>query len=69
MNFATTARAVLYVTGPGDTAIAIFAAALAAGSDLESAARLANIAAGIKVGKRGTASVSAEEIRSSLKAS
>ena len=69
MDVATTARAVFDVTGAGDTAIAIFAAALTAGSDLESAAHVANIAAGIKVGKRGTARVSAEEIRSSLKPS
>jgi D-beta-D-heptose 7-phosphate kinase/D-beta-D-heptose 1-phosphate adenosyltransferase len=69
LDIPTVARAVFDVTGAGDTAIAAFAAAAAAGADLESAARLANIAAGIKVGKRGTASVSAEEIRSSLKAS
>lgn len=67
VDIATTARSVYDVTGAGDTAIAAFAAAVASGSDLESAAHLANITAGIKVGKRGTASVSLEEIRQSLK--
>jgi D-beta-D-heptose 7-phosphate kinase / D-beta-D-heptose 1-phosphate adenosyltransferase len=63
VDIPTTARSVYDVTGAGDTAIAAFAAAVASGSDLETAARVANIAAGIKVGKRGTASVSLEEIR------
>lgn len=63
VDIPTTARSVYDVTGAGDTAIAAFAAAVASGSDLETAARVANIAAGVKVGKRGTASVSLEEIR------
>jgi D-beta-D-heptose 7-phosphate kinase / D-beta-D-heptose 1-phosphate adenosyltransferase len=63
VDIPTTARSVYDVTGAGDTAIAAFAAAVASGSDLETAAMVANIAAGIKVGKRGTASVSLEEIR------
>jgi D-beta-D-heptose 7-phosphate kinase / D-beta-D-heptose 1-phosphate adenosyltransferase len=63
VDIPTTARSVYDVTGAGDTAIAAFAAAVASGSDLETAARVANIAAGIKVGKRGTASVSLDEIR------
>jgi D-beta-D-heptose 7-phosphate kinase/D-beta-D-heptose 1-phosphate adenosyltransferase len=67
VDIPTTARSVYDVTGAGDTAIAAFAAAVASGSDLETAARLANVTAGIKVGKRGTASVSVEEIRMSLK--
>jgi rfaE bifunctional protein kinase chain/domain len=50
------------VTGAGDTVIATFTAALAAGADTESAARLANLAGGIVVMKRGTATVSAEEL-------
>jgi D-beta-D-heptose 7-phosphate kinase / D-beta-D-heptose 1-phosphate adenosyltransferase len=62
IDIATTARSVYDVTGAGDTAIAVFGACLAAGSCLESAVRLANIAAGIKVGKRGTACVSAREL-------
>jgi D-beta-D-heptose 7-phosphate kinase/D-beta-D-heptose 1-phosphate adenosyltransferase len=66
VDIPTMARSVYDVTGAGDTAIAAFAAAVASGSDLESAAHLANVTAGIKVGKRGTASVSLEEIRLSL---
>ena len=50
------------VTGAGDTVIATFTAALAAGADAESAARLANFAGGIVVMKRGTATVSQEEL-------
>lgn len=50
------------VTGAGDTVIATFTAALAAGADAESAARLANIAGGIVVMKRGTATASREEL-------
>ena len=42
--------------------IATFTAALAAGADTESAARLANFAGGIVVMKRGTATVSAQEL-------
>ncbi len=50
------------VTGAGDTVIATFTAALAAGADAESAARLANYAGGIVVMKRGTATVTAAEL-------
>jgi rfaE bifunctional protein kinase chain/domain len=50
------------VTGAGDTVIATFTAALAAGADTEAAARLANYAGGIVVMKRGTATASAEEL-------
>lgn len=62
VDIPTTARSVYDVTGAGDTAIAAFAGALASGSDRESAAHLANLAAGIKVGKRGTACVSSTEL-------
>jgi rfaE bifunctional protein kinase chain/domain len=50
------------VTGAGDTVIATYTAALAAGADPESAARLANYAGGIVVMKRGTATVSRQEL-------
>lgn len=50
------------VTGAGDTVIATFTAALAAGADTETAARLANYAGGIVVMKRGTATVSRKEL-------
>ena len=55
------------VTGAGDTVMATMALALAAGSTFESAARLANYAGGIVVMKRGTATVSAEEIRRAVR--
>jgi len=50
------------VTGAGDTVIATFTAALAAGADPEDAARLANYAGGIVVMKRGTATATAAEL-------
>ncbi len=50
------------VTGAGDTVIATFTAALAAGASTEEAARLANYAGGIVVMKRGTATVTREEL-------
>lgn len=51
------------VTGAGDTVIATFTLALASGATAEQAARLANYAGGIVVMKRGTATVSAAELR------
>jgi D-beta-D-heptose 7-phosphate kinase/D-beta-D-heptose 1-phosphate adenosyltransferase len=59
----TQAREVFDVTGAGDTVISVLAAALAAGESLPSATALANLAAGIVVGKLGTASVSVPELR------
>jgi D-beta-D-heptose 7-phosphate kinase/D-beta-D-heptose 1-phosphate adenosyltransferase len=67
VDIPTVARSVYDVTGAGDTAIAAFGAAVGSGADLETAAHLANVTAGIKVGKRGTASVSLQEIRASLR--
>lgn len=58
----TTAREVYDVTGAGDTVIATLAAAMGAGATLTEAATLANYAAGIVVGKLGTATASAEEL-------
>jgi len=57
------AREVFDVTGAGDTVIAVFAAALAAGQPMREAMRLANLAAGIVVGKLGAASVTPAELR------
>ena len=54
------------VTGAGDTVIATFAAALAAGASAEEAAHLANYAGGIVVMKRGTATVSQQELLQAL---
>lgn len=58
----TYARQVFDVSGAGDTVIASLLLALSAGADLPLAARLANLAAGVVVGKVGTATVTAEEI-------
>lgn len=60
------ARQVFDVTGAGDTVIAALAMALAAGADLEEATRLANSAAGIVVGKVGTASATLAELSKQL---
>ena len=56
------ARQVYDVTGAGDTLIAALAVAIAAGCTLDLAATLANAAAGVVVGKVGTATVSVSEI-------
>jgi D-glycero-beta-D-manno-heptose-7-phosphate kinase len=58
----TAAREVFDVTGAGDTVIATLAVALAAGASMTEAAVLANHAAGIVVGKLGTATADSEEI-------
>lgn len=60
------AREVYDVTGAGDTVIGALAAALAAGSDLPLAVKLANAAAGVVVGKLGTATVSSTELSLAL---
>ena len=57
------------VTGAGDTVIATFAAAFAAGASTEEAAQLANYAGGIVVMKRGTATVSRQELLDALEQS
>jgi D-beta-D-heptose 7-phosphate kinase/D-beta-D-heptose 1-phosphate adenosyltransferase len=54
------------VSGAGDTVTATVAAMLAMGADLEAAARAANAAAAVVVGKRGTATVSFTELRAML---
>ncbi len=54
------------VTGAGDTVIATFTAAIAAGADAVAAARLANYAGGIVVMKRGTATVTHDELRAAV---
>ena len=57
------AREVFDVTGAGDTVISVLATAIAAGSDFPDAMGLANLAAGLVVGKLGTAASSAPELR------
>lgn len=58
----TAAREVFDVSGAGDTSIAGLVLALAAGADLETAAHFANAAAGVVVGKLGTATVTPDEL-------
>jgi D-beta-D-heptose 7-phosphate kinase / D-beta-D-heptose 1-phosphate adenosyltransferase len=62
VDIPTVARKIYDVTGAGDTALAAFAAGIAAGASREAAAHLANISAGVVVGKRGTAIVTTDEI-------
>ncbi len=62
----TAAREVFDVSGAGDTVISSLTLALVAGADLEQAAELANVAAGIVVAKVGTATASPDEILSHL---
>lgn len=66
VHIPTRAREVYSLIGAGDTVIATLALALASNANFEEAAMLANIAAGIKVGKIGTASVSFEEIKKGI---
>jgi len=54
------------VSGAGDTVVATLSILLAMGSDFEPAVRVANAAAAVVVGKRGTASVTAAELRSRI---
>jgi D-beta-D-heptose 7-phosphate kinase/D-beta-D-heptose 1-phosphate adenosyltransferase len=61
-NLPTQAREVFDVSGAGDTVVATFALARAAGGGLEDSVRIANKAAGVVVGKFGTATVAPEEL-------
>lgn len=62
----TTAREVFDVSGAGDTVIAVLALAMAAGARLPEAALLSNLAAGIVVGKLGTATVEPAELKEAV---
>jgi len=62
VHIPTVAREVYDVTGAGDTVLAVLGLALACGRDYADAAQLANVAAGIAVGKVGTSTVSPAEI-------
>jgi D-beta-D-heptose 7-phosphate kinase/D-beta-D-heptose 1-phosphate adenosyltransferase len=62
LHLPTRAREVADVSGAGDTLVAALAVALGAGASLPEASVLANITAGISVGKQGTATVSREEL-------
>jgi D-beta-D-heptose 7-phosphate kinase/D-beta-D-heptose 1-phosphate adenosyltransferase len=63
----TVAKEVFDVTGAGDTVISTLALSLVAGLSILQAAVLSNIAAGIVVGKLGTASIAPEELISSIR--
>jgi len=62
----TEAREVFDVTGAGDTVIAVYTAALAAGATFLDAANLANHAAGLAVRELGTATITADQIRETV---
>jgi D-beta-D-heptose 7-phosphate kinase/D-beta-D-heptose 1-phosphate adenosyltransferase len=64
--FAAVARRVVDVSGAGDTLVAALALSMAARADMLNAVRIANAAAGVVVSKKGTASVSWEELSQSL---
>ena len=66
VDIPTMAKSVYDVTGAGDTAISVLVATIAARTSLSSAVYLANLAAGIKVGKRGTNTVTVDEIHQHL---
>jgi D-beta-D-heptose 7-phosphate kinase/D-beta-D-heptose 1-phosphate adenosyltransferase len=66
LHLPTHAREVFDVTGAGDTVISVLAASLAAKKSLAEATQLANIGAGIVVGKLGTATVNTDELASAL---
>lgn len=67
IRIASLARQVFDVSGAGDTVISILGLALAAGAGYEESATIANAAAGIVVGKVGTATASPEELELALK--
>ena len=62
----TMARQVFDVSGAGDTVIAVFALCLAAGADKPQAAKIANYAAGIVIGKMGAQAVELDELRQAI---
>lgn len=62
----STGRQVFDVTGAGDTVLSVLSLAVAVGATLPDAALLANTAAGVVVGKLGTATVSPAELRAAL---
>jgi D-beta-D-heptose 7-phosphate kinase/D-beta-D-heptose 1-phosphate adenosyltransferase len=66
LHLPTHAREVFDVTGAGDTVISVLAASLAANKPLAEATMLANMGAGIVVGKLGTATVNTEELNYAL---
>jgi len=66
IHIPTVAQEVFDVSGAGDTVVATIATAISAGSDIKTAATMANITGGIVVGKIGTAVVRADEVQNIL---
>lgn len=66
LHLPTRAREVFDVTGAGDTVVAVLAIGLASGLRMSEATALANLAAGVVVGKLGTATVSLDELREAM---
>jgi D-beta-D-heptose 7-phosphate kinase/D-beta-D-heptose 1-phosphate adenosyltransferase len=66
LHLPTRAREVYDVTGAGDTVVAVLAAAMAAGETMHEAVALSNLAAGVVVGKVGTATVSPAELAAAM---
>lgn len=66
IRLATEAREVFDVSGAGDTSLAVLGAAMATGTTMKDAMKLANIASGIVVGKFGTACVTGNELKAQL---
>lgn len=64
--FPTQAQEIFDATGAGDTVVAVIAASIAAGASLHEACYLANVAAGIVVGKLGTSTVTSIELAKAL---
>ena len=67
VHIPTRAQDVYDVTGAGDTVISTLAAAIAAGEDMEQAMALANLAAGVVVGKLGTATATIPELQRAMR--
>ena len=67
LHIPTRAQEVYDVTGAGDTVISVMAAALAAGEDMADAMMLANLAAGVVVGKLGTATATVSELQRAMR--
>ncbi|MDH3067542.1 D-glycero-beta-D-manno-heptose-7-phosphate kinase [Akkermansia sp. N21169] len=66
IRLATEAREVFDVSGAGDTSLAVLGAAMASGTSMKDAMKLANVASGIVVGKFGTACVTGNELKTQL---
>jgi D-beta-D-heptose 7-phosphate kinase/D-beta-D-heptose 1-phosphate adenosyltransferase len=67
VHFRTEARTVADVTGAGDMVLSLLGLVIGAGGDVEDAVRLANVAAGIEIGRLGASPVTREEIQRELR--